>query len=106
MTTAVKGCNNLSNAFVSIVNVENPANSRVVSPGKDDRLYAWISQHKEKPLSVHTKIGRCIIWDSDWKILGQWDNDSSSFVLAELKSSPKDYLLEINSEGRIAVFAL
>jgi hypothetical protein len=106
MTTGIKGCDNQSNSNVSIVNSETPGDSKVVAPRTyNGDVYAWISQHKDKPLNVQTGRGKCIIWDSDWKIKGEWDDGKGEFILANVQSSRQDYSLTVNATGNISLAA-
>ncbi|MDB9372347.1 hypothetical protein [Nodularia sphaerocarpa] len=105
MTTGIKGCDNQSNANISIVNTENRADSQVVPPRTYSEVYAWISQHRDKPLSVQTARGQCDIWDEDWKIKGQWDDGTGEFVLAQVKRSPQDYKMTITDAAEISLSA-
>ena len=103
MTTGIRGCDNQSNSYVSFVNQEHAGDSQSVSPRSYGEVYAWISQHKERPLSVQTGRGRCVVWDDDWKIKGEWDDGSGEFVLAQVHSSPQDYSMTVSSTGDITV---
>jgi hypothetical protein len=103
MTTGVRGCENQSNATVSFVNVEHPADSAIVPPSSYTEMYAWISQHRNRPLSVQTKKGTCYIWDQDWEIRGQWEGNSSYVTLAIVKHSPQDYKMTVDNEGDISL---
>ena len=103
MTTGIRGCDNESNANVSIVNTEHPGDSQVVSPRTQSEVYAWISQHRDKPLSVQTGRGKCVLWDQNWKINGQWDDGTSEFVLANVHKSPQDYKMKISDTGDISI---
>ncbi|MFD9206122.1 hypothetical protein ACFVZM_07545 [Streptomyces sioyaensis] len=106
MTTGIRGCDNQSNSFVSFVNEEHAGDSESVNPRSYSDAYAWISQHKDKPLSVQTGRGRCIIWDNDWKVKGQWDDGKGEFVLAKVESSPQDYRMTVASTGDISLSAV
>ncbi|MEV0599657.1 hypothetical protein AB0I82_10210 [Streptomyces sp. NPDC050315] len=106
MTTGIRGCDNQSNAHVSFLNEEHPGDSETVDPRTFSGAYAWISQHKEKPLSVQTGRGRCIIWDSDWKVMGQWDDGKDEFKLADVDSSPQDYQMTVSVTGDISLKAV
>ncbi|MEV6564623.1 hypothetical protein [Streptomyces kronopolitis] len=106
MTTGIKGCDNQSNSFVSFVNEEHAGDSESVSPRSYSDAYAWISQHKDKPLSVQTGRGRCIIWDDDWKIKGQWDDGRGEVVLAKVEHSPQDYRMTVGTTGDITLAAV
>ncbi|MEH2046032.1 hypothetical protein [Nostoc sp.] len=103
MTTGIKGCNNESNATISFVNTEHAADSQVVSPRSYTEVYAWISQHREKPLKVQTGKGVCSLWDGNWKINAQWDDGSNEFTLANVKKSPQDYRMLVNEAGNISI---
>jgi len=103
MTTGIRGCDNQSNAYVSIVNQEHAGDSQSVAPRSYKEVYAWISQHKGKPLSVQTGRGRCILWDDNWKIKGQWDNGSGEFILAKVKRSPQDFKMTVSATGDISL---
>ncbi|GAA2495322.1 hypothetical protein ACFW9F_26215 [Streptomyces sp. NPDC059506] len=103
MTTGIRGCDNQSNAHVSFVNQEHAADSQTVGPRSFGDVYAWISQHRDRPLSVQTGRGRCILWDDDWKIKGQWDDGSGEFVLAQVRRSPQDYAMTVSPTGDITV---
>lgn len=105
MTTGIRGCDNQSNSNVSFVNAEHPADSRVISPRTYDEAYAWISQHKDNPLNVQTGRGKCIIWDSDWKVKGEWDDGKGEFILANVQSSPQDYSMSVDTTGNITLTA-
>lgn len=103
-TSGVRGCDNRSNASVSIVNSETPGDSKIVSPRTYNAgVYAWISQHRDKPLNIQTGRGKCSIWDSDWKIKGQWDDGSGEFELARVKRSTQDFSLIIADTGEISL---
>ncbi|MDJ0837114.1 MAG: hypothetical protein QNK37_11400 [Acidobacteriota bacterium] len=108
MTTAVKGCENQSDTTVSIVNTENPGDSRTVFPhSSDSEVYAWISQHKDKPLNAQTMNGLCQIWDEEWKIYGQWYGESKLEILVDnIPSSPMDYLMKVDAKGDIQLSQL
>jgi hypothetical protein len=103
MTTGIRGCDNQSNSHVSFVNEEHPADSQSVNPRTYEEVYAWISQHKDRPLSVQTGRGRCILWDDDWKIKGEWDDGSGERVLAQVRRSPQDYRMTISATGDITI---
>ncbi|WP_210209060.1 hypothetical protein [Roseiarcus fermentans] len=100
-TTAISGCDNQSLATVLVVNREHTADSAYVSPRTYAKnCYMWISQHKDKPVSVQTGRGNCIIWDSNYKLMGQWDDGSAEFKINDA-SDGKDYRLIIESTGNI-----
>lgn len=101
MTTGIRGCDNQSSSFVSFVNEEHAGDSQSVSPNSNSDAYAWISQHKEKPLSVQTGRGRCILWDDDWKVKGEWDDDKGEVVFATVRHSPQDYKMTVSETGDI-----
>ncbi|MFZ6179014.1 hypothetical protein [Nannocystis pusilla] len=103
MTTGIRGCDNQSNAHISIVNMEHPADSQTVGPRSYAEVYAWISQHKNIPLSIQTGRGRCILWDEDWKIKAEWDDGSGETVLANVHSSPQDYKMTVDPTGNISL---
>ncbi|MFB6784524.1 MULTISPECIES: hypothetical protein [unclassified Streptomyces] len=103
MTTGIKGCDNQSNSYVSFVNEEHSGDSESVSPRSHSDAYAWISQHKDRPLSVQTGRGRCIIWDDDWKVKGEWDDGKGEFVFAAVQRSPQDYQMTVSSTGDITL---
>lgn len=105
MTTGIKGCNNQSQTTVSFVNSEHPADSKIVGKTTDDdNVYAWISQHKDKPLRVQTAKGMCSIWDSNWKIMSLWDIDGNQEEkLADVKGSPQDFKMTVDETGEIKI---
>ncbi|MFD9816809.1 hypothetical protein [Streptomyces sp. NPDC059080] len=103
MTTGIRGCDNQSNSYVSFVNQEHPGDSTSVSPRTYSDAYAWISQHKDKPLTVQTGRGHCILWDDDWKVKGQWDDGNGEFVLANVEHSPQDYRMTVSMTGDISL---
>ncbi|MEH1938945.1 MAG: hypothetical protein V7L01_01830 [Nostoc sp.] len=104
MTTGIRGCDNQSNAHVSFVNAENPGDSKVVPPRTyQESAYAWVSQHRDKPLNVQTGRGKCSLWDDDWKIKAEWDDGQGEMVLAKVKRSPQDYKMTINEIGDIVL---
>ncbi|MFI1965267.1 hypothetical protein ACH429_14340 [Streptomyces pathocidini] len=103
MTTGIRGCDNQSNAHVSFLNEEHAGDSQTVGPRSYGDVYAWISQHKERPLSVQTGRGRCIIWDQDWKVKGEWDDGTGEFDLAKVESSPQDYKMTVSATGDISI---
>ena len=103
MTTGIRGCDNQSSSYVSFVNEEHAGDSQTVNPRSHGDVYAWISQHKDRPLSVQTGRGRCIIWDEDWKIKGEWDDGSAEFMLAQVRSSPQDYGMTVSTTGDITI---
>jgi len=74
MTTGIKGCENSSNGAISFINAEHAADSQVVSPRSYSEVYAWISQHRDKPLNVQTGRGVCSLWDENWEVMGKWDD--------------------------------
>ena len=103
MTTGIRGCSNLSNSNVSFINRENPCDSRAIpSKGRID-VYAWIPQNKDTSLSVQTGRGTCKIWDSDWKIKGEWDTGQGDFVLVNDIKNTQDYLMTVDATGSIAL---
>jgi hypothetical protein len=103
MTTGIRGCDNQSNAIISIVNTEHPGDSQTVGARSYSEVYAWISQHKSKPLSIQTGRGRCILWDEHWKIKGEWDDGSGEFILASVHRSPQDYKMTVSPTGSISL---
>ncbi|AXI81065.1 hypothetical protein [Peterkaempfera bronchialis] len=103
MTTGIKGCDNQSNSYVSFVNQEHAGDSQTVNPRSYGDVYAWISQHKERPLSVQTGRGRCVIWDDNWKIKAEWDDGGGEFILANVRRSPQDFGMTVSSTGDITI---
>jgi len=67
--------------------------------------FAWISQHKDKPISVQTAKGTCSIWDQDWKIKGMWDLDNQEFNLINVAQDQHDYTLIIDETGDVTLRA-
>jgi hypothetical protein len=103
-TTAISGCDNQSLATALVVNREHTADSAYVSPNTYAKYcYMWISQHKDNPVSVQTGRGNIIIWDSDWKIMGKWDDGSNEFTLAEVPANNTDYKLVVGSTGNVTL---
>ncbi|ACA17602.1 hypothetical protein M446_3196 [Methylobacterium sp. 4-46] len=101
MTTGIRGLSNRSDTGVSFVNTENSRDDRYIHPNtKDYSVYAWISQHRERPLVVQTKKGTLKIWDSDWKIYGNW-NGQSDFTLIPDAKNTQDYFINVDESGDI-----
>jgi hypothetical protein len=44
-----------------------------------------------------------VIWDSDWKIKGQWDDGAGEFILAKVSRSPQDYVMTVSETGDISI---
>ncbi|MEG3893747.1 MULTISPECIES: hypothetical protein [unclassified Microcoleus] len=107
MTTGIRGLNNQSDQGVSFINTENSRDDKfITSKTQDDSVYAWISQHRDKPLKVTTKKSTCSIWDEDWKVLGRWDNEDHDIVLERVTKSPLDFFMTIQENGNISLSAL
>ena len=106
MTTGIRGCENQSDTTVSVINVEHPGDSVVLSAKSYSDVYAWISQHRNTPLSVQTKKGTCSIWDENWEIRGQWVGDPNTVLLAAVHSSPKDFKMTVDETGDITIAPL
>lgn len=107
MTTGIKGLNNQSDQGVSFINTENSRDDKfITSKTQDDSVYAWISQHRDKPLKVTTKKSTCSIWDEDWKVLGRWDNEDNDIVLERVTKSSVDFFMTVDEGGSISLSAL
>ena len=55
MTTGIRGCENKSDTTVSVINVEHPGDSAVISAKSYSDVYAWVSQHRNQRFSVNTR---------------------------------------------------
>lgn len=106
MTTGIRGCQNDSDRWVSVINHENRGDSRICGPNRFSDLYFWISQHGESRPSIQTKKGLMWIQDDNWKIMGEWEWGGNKIELANVESQPQDYRLNISAEGDISLTKL
>jgi|AGTN01.1.fsa_nt_gi hypothetical protein len=100
MTTGIRGLSNESDVGVSFINQENLTDSRYIPAKSSLEVYAWISQHSDKPLIIQTKKGVLAIWDSNYQILGSW-NGEETIILYDNTRNTQDYYTTVIETGDV-----
>lgn len=105
MTTGLRGIANRSRADVGLINPEKPADNVLCRAGViSNQGYMWIPQSKAKAIQAKTLKGTCLIWDSNWKIWGQWGT-GPEFVLVPAVENGRDYAVNVDAAGNITLTA-